>query len=64
MECVVDNSQIRLLFVCLCLVLLPVDEKISQPPACNVSLVIYLNTIHSNVASEMISQGYAVQWLR
>ncbi len=37
--------------------------SLHRPPACYVSLMIYLNTIHSDVPSEMISQGYAVQWL-
>ena len=56
MECVVVDSQKRLLSLCLCLVLLLVHEKISQSPASYVSLVIYLparqaglNTIHSSV---------------
>jgi len=63
MESVVVDSQRRLLSLCLCLVLLLVHQKISQPPAFYVSLVIYLNTIHSSAPSEMISRGYAVQWL-
>jgi hypothetical protein len=49
MECVVVDSQIRLLS--LCHFLLPVHGKLSRLPARYVSLVIYLNTIHSSVPS-------------
>jgi hypothetical protein len=42
MECVVVDGQRPLVSLCLCLVLLPVHEKISQCPACYVSLVIYI----------------------